>query len=462
MNGRRSPLIEELVQRLRSQPMRPDDVTHRRMEARLLDALRREEILIDEEAVSDDETADRASAIVLARRRVISPARVGVAALAVAALAAVGLFTADRLGDDARQKPLTADAAAVDAGLTGSAGRVEWSPGSPAGPVRQPIRPGMRLAPTDGERVTVAMGPAVLRASSGSLVTLDRPATTRRVVSVNRGALDVVFHPKRSRQETLTILTPSARIKVVGTVLRVAVNKAGATAVEVREGRVRVFDLLRDTSSFLGAGEGVMRVAVPRAPAAVDDLETEAPVSVDGLEAESRGPAGGLESQAPAPTDEEHPSQEAPASSPPSELEPSIQSAREPSSELLIGDEAGSSEGDSSELAGSLSPPSLGAWPSSLFGEVDARLVLADRLLQRGLIRRGRHTLYQVVREPAVPADRARAWLRLGQSFEATQDQPNAAEAYRRAIRVDPSSPVAVEAKNELCVMVDDWRCSLW
>ena len=438
MNAR-SPRVGALIQRLRSQPMRPDEVTRRRMEQRLLEELRSEVSPCQESELSLRTGDERASAIVPARRRSLALSlRVEwVVIAAVAAVVGVGVGIGWSLsGDRVGEKPRLAVSRSAEGGASG---QLEWvSDVRSNRPVTQSIRAGMRLAPADGERAVAVMGPAVLRAAPGALVTLDQPASPRRVVSVQRGALDIVFHPKRSQSQTLIILTPSARVKVVGTVLRVAVSAAGGTAVEVREGRVQVFSRTLGTASFVEAGDGVFRVAALRAP--------REPVE-DGSET----PAATI-----AP-DETTPAFSPPASSPMAGVDGPGAGLSSPSRENPPPDVTPPpGEVDESEAV------SIGAWPSALFGEVDSRLVLADRQLEDGLVERGRHTLYQVVREPASQADRARAWLRLGQSFEASHDGPNAAEAYRRAIRVNPGSPAAVEAKNELCVLVDDWRCSQW
>ena len=452
MSDSLTPKVAGIVRELRSQPNRPDELQRRRMEQRLLSTLRRHGLSVDDGRGAATRVNRVSGIVVSGKRSAFRPVVLGVATVVVILLIGWGLVLVG--SDPTTALPVTSKLAS-GASSPRHVGEdsvptphVEWTDDDRP-PFRQIVFEGMRLRPTGGEQFSVRLGAATLRAGHGAVVTLDRVEPHRRDVAVSRGTLEAELHPKRAVHETLAIHTPSARIKVVGTVLTVTVTDRGETSVEVRQGRVRVFDLVRGTAAFLHAGEGALRIpAGDSTPASPSRRELE----------DDRG------SEEIAPLDLDPTV---------SVLEPRAGSRRAGSAnaDAARPGHAPAHGADTFSAQHAQTPPrtpglrrnrmALGPWAPGSFGDVDARLVLAERLLEAGALERGRHVLYQVVREPASPADGARAWLRLGQSFQASHDWQHAAEAYRRAIRIQPTSPVAAEARNELCVLVDDWQCSL-
>jgi len=148
--------------------------------------------------------------------------------------------------------------------------------------------PGSAVVRTGGDgeaRLALAAGGEI---ALGPSTTLVLPPDAQGVIRLDGGTIDVHVTPRKEGERPFGIETEVARIEAVGTKFRV-VHLAGATSVDVSEGKVRFVSLPSDEEQLVAAGkaarvDGTGRVAeIPAGSTLVAAAEepVEAPVSVE-------------------------------------------------------------------------------------------------------------------------------------------------------------------------------------
>lgn len=224
---------QDLVDILRAHPPELDELTRARIEKRLLAAA---------SAPRDRQQARRGAKLAAA------------ALLAVAAAVLVAVL-ASMARDDEEAAPVARferreAAFAIERGT---------------------LEDGSTLRTAEDEIAQLDVGGSRVRIGGRSRVRLARLAREQVVLALDRGSLDVAFHPRERGRERLTIETPDARVEVVGTVFRVTTD-ADATEVSVIEGVVRVVPIGGGAPRSVGAGAST-RIARSRG----DRAEPETP-----------------------------------------------------------------------------------------------------------------------------------------------------------------------------------------
>jgi hypothetical protein len=169
-----------------------------------------------------------------------------------------------------------------------------------------------------GDRVRVdASARAVVRLGNGALVSVAESTALRlegsadgEALSVSSGRVELSVPPLRPR--SLSVVTPDARVTVVGTRFSVIVEagtaqKPGRTCVSVSEGRVSVAHAAVDTLLEPGARWSSDGKACGVSPSRVEPRATATP-------AEARSPARVPSATSAAPEPESAPAPESPAS----------------------------------------------------------------------------------------------------------------------------------------------------
>jgi TolA-binding protein len=365
---------ERIAEALRDEPPELDEVARARMEKRLLDGVRARET---------DESRP------VAPRRRGPAAKWVVAGVAVAAAAAgIGLVWAP--GSEPGGSPET------------SASFTAFRDGESVG--RGVIGEGEVVETAARERVEVRFDVVRVDVTPRSRVRFERVSGDMRV-RLERGAVEVEFHPERRGDRRLAVETTSARVEVVGTVFRVEVDVDGATEVAVDEGVVRVTPHGSGSPRLVRGGERTrveltvaQTASVGRSGADRDRAASETGTADDVVPATRRD-------REPAPEHDE---------------DDEITPAEEPPASAAARIRAGAPEG-----------PAL---------SLDARFELAEQLHQRGQYERARHELLAITRSPARPADRVRAWSMIADSWVRQGDPRRAAEALRRAHEAGPDT----------------------
>lgn len=282
---------------------------------------------------------------------------------------------------------------------------------SPPGASPEPSVPSSLVAegmPAQGETLRTGAGQRVHARIDGSEVGLE-PNTRARFeriaqqelrVRLRQGALRVTFRPREDEQR-MVVVTPAARVEVVGTVFRVEVDGTHATGVWVERGAVRVVPTEdEDTPRTVRAGDST-RVE-PAGTVSVD--------VVDGLVEDAAQDAA-------EPTDDEGAAAEEP----------------EP---------AASSKADGSPEARSETPRGRGRAVRRpqraqvlLPGDVPSpHLARAQRLLGERKYEAARRRLRRVTESTSRSrAERTQAWVLIAESHEEQGRHAKAAEAYGKA-----------------------------
>ena len=258
----------------------------------------------------------------------------------------------------------------------------------------------------EGQRVEVRVTDArvdVTPATAARFVRFDADAVH---VAVERGAIEVEFHPQRRGEQSLLVSTPAARVEVVGTVFRVEVDDE-ATTVRVTEGVVRVTPTRGGEARMVRAGEAT-RVSVEPEPEEVEQRAQELVVPSETLPptttAQTRRAAG------------------------PREAAPS---AMETSAADAIEGEAEATALETIETAEGIDAPAVPEPRPEL--SLDARFDLAEHHFNRGQMEQARHVLHGIIRSPVRRSHRSRAWTTIAESYQRESNWRDAAEAYRRA-----------------------------
>ncbi len=358
---------EQIAEALREQPPRLDDVGRARLERDLIEAVRGER-----ESGSGAQKRGNARWVAVG----------GVAALAAAAVLAFALLRGDDGGDPvAETEPASASFQSFQDGETVRRGAFAEG---------ETVRTAAR------QRVEVRLPDVRVDVTPTSLVRFGRIRGDDVEVTVERGAVELEFHPERRGEQTLAVVTPAARVEVVGTVFRVEVDEEAATTVRVEQGTVRVVPADGAEPRLVRAGEATRVARSHEARAAAEPRAVEAEQAPEAL--------GAARTSAPGPSGE-------------------ALAGETPAAEPADAEEAeAATEATEAEPAESAPPLSL-----------DARFDLADRYLERGAHSRARHILYQIARSPERRFHRVRAWWNIADSFEREGDYLQAAEAYRRA-----------------------------
>ena len=223
---------ERIAAELRDSPPRVDEIARARAEKRLIDAV----VL----GVGPRRVEARKRPIVL----------VAAASLSLAAAAAV-LFVMSR-GDDVQ--PAAANVATFEA----------LDPGAPVR--RGSFAPGEVVETTAAQRVRVRIDRSEVLVAPSTRVRFSEISAREVRLTVERGRVDVGFHPRHRGEQRMRVLTRTARVEVVGTVFRVVVDARGETAVSVSQGAVRVVDLRVTSATLVRAGSST-RIALAPAPA---------------------------------------------------------------------------------------------------------------------------------------------------------------------------------------------------
>ncbi len=234
---------EALAELLRERPPIPDDIARARMEKSFVEAA--------------------GSRVLPARQRRWPRALLGAGVLAAAAAIGIVLFVDD--------PPATRVA------------RIERRQTS-ADVSRGTLDEGSTIVTSAGEVADLRIEESHVRIAEASRVRMTALAPDRIELELDRGMIDVAFHPRARGHEGMTISTPHVRVEVVGTVFRVSVGE-GATDVFVREGTVRVVPREGGAPELVRAGQ---RTSVTRAPPIVVPAAPEASVP---SEQESAPPA---------------------------------------------------------------------------------------------------------------------------------------------------------------------------
>lgn len=124
------------------------------------------------------------------------------------------------------------------------------------------VHVGGTLEVAAGDRANVRVGNAELDVRSDASLHFVAIAANDLALRLERGSLDVAFHPARRGEESLVVDTKAVRVEVVGTVFSVVAD-ATSTRVSVSEGAVRVVPRATDGSPgqsavMVRAGESVV------------------------------------------------------------------------------------------------------------------------------------------------------------------------------------------------------------
>jgi hypothetical protein len=214
-------------------------------------------------------------------------------------------------------------------------------------------------------------------------------------IELQRGSVEVAFHPSERGRERLSIETPNARVEVVGTEFTVQFS-GQETRVSVREGVVRVVPSERqDEAVLVHAGDrvAVMDGREPMLETAERSSPTFANPAVVAPPAPNEDPAEHAETREP---------------SPPAPIEPAV-----------------------------LPSPIPPAIPAT------ERLAAARQVLERGEHARARMLLASLARVTDAPIDvRVEAETLMGDSFQASGAAEQAASAYERAASLGRDRPL--------------------
>lgn len=208
-------------------------------------------------------------------------------------------------------------------------------------------------------------------------------------VELQRGSIDVAFHPSERGREHLSIETPHARVEVVGTEFTVRIS-GQETQVSVREGVVRIMPHERRAEAVLvHAGERVAVVNGHEETSSSTEVNSVGDVSA----AQAETPAEQGEARAPAPR----------------------------------------TRVESVVLPGT-APPAIPA---------TERLASAREVLERGEHAQARTLLTALVRASDAPIDvRIEAEMLMGDSFQASGSAEQAVSAYERAAMLGRDRPL--------------------
>lgn len=223
---------ERIASELRDAPPRVDEIARARAEKRLVDAVA---------------SGVGGALPVPAKKRPMVAIAAGAAFLAAAAVLLFVLLPRD---GGATQPAPVASFEALD----------------PGAPVRRgTFAPGETVETSASQRVRVRIDRSEVLVAPGTRVRFSAISEREVRLTVERGRVDVGFHPRRRGEQRMHVLTRTARVDVVGTVFHVTVDERGETSVGVSEGTVRVVDLREQTASLVHAG-GSLRVALAVLP----------------------------------------------------------------------------------------------------------------------------------------------------------------------------------------------------
>ncbi len=105
------------------------------------------------------------------------------------------------------------------------------------------IREGGSVRTEENETARIRLFDTQFDAGANSHLRFVHVSETQLDLSLVEGHLAVAFHPRQRGREHLSIVTPNARVEVVGTVFTVTIEESGATRVRVQEGIVRVTEI---------------------------------------------------------------------------------------------------------------------------------------------------------------------------------------------------------------------------
>jgi hypothetical protein len=91
-----------------------------------------------------------------------------------------------------------------------------------------------------GQRVSAHLGGTSVELEPNTRAQFERIASEELRVRLRQGAVRIAFHPEKGSGQRMAVVTPAARVEVVGTVFRVEVDGENATGVSVESGKVRV------------------------------------------------------------------------------------------------------------------------------------------------------------------------------------------------------------------------------
>jgi hypothetical protein len=418
----------ELAARLRQEPPELDEVARARMEKRLLEALRAQE-------TPDTRSRPNANASSTRAWRV----GVGVGALGVLAAVIFLALVSESAVDEAPAPRATFHsfdgAERVRQGALGRGDRIETGPSQ-----RVEVRVAGSLNSSTVARVDV---------TPRSRAHVERLTAEHMRVRLERGAVEVEFHPERRGEQTMAVETSSARVEVVGTTFRVEVDDVMGTTVRVQQGTVRVVPTGGGPARMVHAGEettvAVSVVAanertspdVGAVAETFDDRSSDPVASDDERSAPSERPAAPLHSTAaPSTTARSITARSPTASSPgPEEAPIRTEAADEESGRIETqasgGVESSAGAHDDPPTTGEGNPPAVRV--DHALDLRDRRFRVAERLLMEGRPERGRDHLRAITERSPRSVDRVEAWTMIAESYENEGEVIDAAEAYRRA-----------------------------
>jgi ferric-dicitrate binding protein FerR (iron transport regulator) len=113
-----------------------------------------------------------------------------------------------------------------------------------------------------GQRVRARIGASEVELEANSRAQFERISPEELRVRLRQGAVRVKFHPTNPSQR-MAVITPAARVEVVGTVFRVEVDGANATGVWVEEGQVQVVPTTEGQEAHSVSSGDSTRVELP-------------------------------------------------------------------------------------------------------------------------------------------------------------------------------------------------------
>ena len=365
--------LDGLVESLRDDAPRLDEVTQARMERELI---------------------VRAGVPKRRSRAVVFAAGLAVGALA-AGLGVHALGSSEAAPSPPGASPVVALAPApVEAGETASdSGPIAFETLRDGVPVRRGhFGDGESVQTSSGELLRVRFG------GTGAATSLVEVAPESRVhfvrsmgddleLSLERGRVRIEFHPQRRGEEHLAVRTPHGRVEVVGTAFEVRLGDEG-TEVVVDEGTVRLVGPGHEPRLVSHGERAWLRAA-----------ESSGSSARAILEATRAGAAP----------------------------EPQPEADAESGADAVPGPSAAAPLASASARAGSREQVRL---------DEELRFELADRYFAQGRFDDARHELYGVARAATSRAVRARAWVHVAEAFARESNPTRAAEAYRRAAQV--------------------------
>jgi hypothetical protein len=244
------------VDALRAAPPELDDITRTRIERVLTEASREGTVALP--AAAQAPTASPRWAI-------------GGGALAAAAAAALAWWGAGG-AESPSVDPVRVEAPAV-AQL-----RVESSLVAEGMPAQ-----GETLRTGAGQRVSAHLGATSVELEPNTRAQFERIASEELRVRLRQGAVRIAFHPETGSGQRMAVVTPAARVEVVGTVFRVEVDGENATGVSVESGKVRVVpESPGQESQLLRRGQATrVEAAGPTDADGVDTVELEGAVDTE-------------------------------------------------------------------------------------------------------------------------------------------------------------------------------------